>query len=129
MFVENDLVKKLQHIRKATNAEVVLSSTWRIGWYELAAGIRDSHNIDDYRALVEKLLSYGIPIHGHTPILYGHTRGEEITYYLKRAKDVEAFLILDDITVEGYAERQITTNPKTGLTDDQVKAAIFLLNK
>ncbi len=127
MFVEDELVKKLHRIYCETHAKIVLSSSWRMGWYDIEFGKTDTHNAEDYTALAGKLLSFGIPINGYTEMLYDQSRADEITKYLKNAKDVEAFVILDDMRIKGYKEHQIMTDPETGLTENDVKKAIALL--
>ncbi len=128
MFVEDGLVKRLQSIYYATHARIVLSSSWRMGRYDMLAGRTDTHNARDYNALAAKLLSFGIPINGHTAMLPRRSRAAEIAEYLRKSADIEQFVILDDIPVEGYSERQILTDPERGLTDADVKRAIKLLN-
>ncbi len=127
MFVEDELVKKLQNIYYETHANIVLSSSWRMGWYDIKSGKTDTHNAEDYRALTAKLLSFGIPINGHTELLYDQSRAGEITKYLNSQQDVDGFIILDDMLIKGYEDHQIMTDPETGLTDNDVKNAIALL--
>lgn len=71
-----ELIKKLI---KATNAKVVLSSTWRLG-------TKDCGIVED--ELEQEL--YGI-----TPYL-GKIRGEEISLYLKEHPEIKNYVIIDD---------------------------------
>ncbi len=127
MFVEDELVKKLQCIYYETHAKIVLSSSWRMGWYDIKSSKTDTHNAEDYCALAEKLLSFGIPINDHTEFLCDRSRAGEISKYLNSQKDVEGFVILDDMHIKGYEKHQIMTDPETGLTDEDVENAISLL--
>ncbi len=128
MFVEETLIRRLGRICRATGAKVVLSSTWRFGWYDIQADKSDSVNAEDYIALSSSLLALGIPIHGHTPIIYDGSRGDEIRHYLRQSRDIDSYIILDDVTVVGFAEHQIKTSPKTGLTDADAERAIKMLS-
>ncbi len=127
MFVEDELVERLRRIYCRTHARIVLSSSWRMGWYELASGRMDTPNAMDYQALSEKLLSSGIPINGHTEILPDRSRAGEIARYVAREPDVEAFVILDDMAIRGLETHQVRTNPELGLTEDDVEKAIEIL--
>ncbi len=129
MFVEEELVKKLQHIYYETHAKIVLSSSWRMGWYDIASGKTDTHNAADYSALAAKLMSFGIPIDGHTELLYDQSRAGEIRKYLNGEKDVDGFVILDDMRIKGYEEHQVMTDPGSGLADADAERAIRLLKK
>ena len=63
--------------------DIVVSSTWRVWeWYKEAlwnGGLRD-----------------GINIVGRTPVLYKHSRGDEIAQYIKEHPEIEEYIIIDD---------------------------------
>ena len=74
----------LQKLVQETDAEIVLSSSWR--------------RIPSARAnLVKTLEKYGMTIHSDTPYV-GGIRGEDIARWMKRNRDIklEAYVILDD---------------------------------
>lgn len=127
MFVEDNLVKRLQRIVYATDAKIVLSSTWRLGHYLIEYGITGYPDVYDYEELATKLLSFGIAIHGYTPILSDGDRAKEIAQYLGKQRDVESYVILDDIAVAGFEDHQVKTDSKYGLTDENVQKAIRIL--
>ena len=88
VFYEDILDKRaiacLKQIVSATDAMIVLSSSWR--------------KIPKARArLVEQLSEYGLSIHSDTPYT-GKERGDDITAWLNRHKDIdiESYVILDD---------------------------------
>lgn len=88
VFREDILDKRaiacLRRIVKATDATIVLSSTWR--------------KISSARKhLAEQLAEYGLSIHSDTPDT-GKERGDDISAWFARHKDisVESYVILDD---------------------------------
>lgn len=121
-FVENRLVERLKRIVDETGAEVVLSSDWRYDRdYEECNG--------DYLELKSKLAEYGIEFYGFTPVILHEDRGYEIDRYLAEHKEVEKFVILDDrCDMYPHLRRLVRTNWESGLKDEDVEEAIWLLN-
>lgn len=112
-------VGRLDRIVRATNAYIVLSTSWR-GHPELPGW----------------LLSHGCrgTVVGQTPVLPGRPRGDEIAAWLNRkAKQgiaVAAFCILDDGDDMGdLSPWLIQTTQDYGLQDDDVERAITLLTE
>ncbi len=128
-FVEDRLIRRLKRIYYSTHAKIVLSSSWRLGWYDIAANSSETANAEDYSALSFRLMSEGIPIHSHTPILSVNDRAKEIAAYIRETPDIESFIIIDDISVDGFSERQIKTSPRLGLTDADADRAIKMLSE
>ena len=54
-FVNDERIKILKEIIDKTNAKIVLSSTWRSGWWDLEAGKTTTIDAHDFIALRDKL--------------------------------------------------------------------------
>ena len=95
----------LQEFIKTTNAEIILSSTWRLK--------PEAPNIIKRYA--------GIEIKDITPILNG-IRGEEIQKYLDNHKEITNYVILDDDNdmLESQKEHFVKVNNKVGLTIKEI---------
>lgn len=105
----------LKQIIDKTNAKLVLSSSWRIG-------IRPNDTIHT------KLKEFGMSIYDCTPILKGKTRGDEIQAWLDQHQDVERFIILDDdIDMGKLMYRLVHTDTMVGLTEEEVKICLMLM--
>lgn len=121
-FVEDNLIEKLKRIIDKTGVNVVLSSDWRYDRnYEEFNG--------DYLELKNKLAEYGIAFYGFTPEIYHENRGVEVDAYLKKHPEIDKFVILDDrCDLAPHKHRLVRTDPKIGLSDENVEEAIWLLN-
>lgn len=95
----------LQELIKTTNAEVILSSTWRLN--------PESPNIIKRYA--------GIEIKDITPRL-NRIRGEEIQQYLDNHKEITNYVILDDDIdmLESQKDHFVKVNDKVGLTIKEI---------
>lgn len=131
-FVMDEKIQLLKQLIDETNAKVVLSSSWRIGW---ADDKNDENSIDreDYLELVKKLKEFDIELYDHTPIKIPHvkTRGEEIDMWLKEHNDVRSFVILDDMhnsNFKPHAGKLVQTSMEHGLLPKHVKRAKKILN-
>ena len=120
-------VKLLADIVNATDAKIVLSSTWRVAWNQSAelCGV-------DGEYINHCLNKYGLCIMDKTPFrsFFEDRRTEIITWLLRHQTEIESFVILDDIDC-GWKElggRVVITNPYGyGLEERHVKKAIELL--
>jgi len=110
--IEHDKVLLLNEIVKETGADVVITSTWRIG-----------QSIDMLQKTLNDLGFTGIVV-GKTAELW--CRGEEIDDYLYHLSDVR-YIVIDDLWVDGHDFCQIKTNTKHGLTKYHVDLAIMML--
>jgi len=114
-------VKRLNKITKATDAKLVMSTSWRIG------------DLEWWAELVILLHNSGVKgfILGRTPNGRYKNRGNEIRAWLKEHRDenIESFIILDDDGDMGdYMDHLIQTDHQKGLQDEHVKKAIEMLN-
>lgn len=128
-FVVEEKLQLLAELVKATKAKIILSSTWRLGFWDLYEGT-ESFDADLYLALVDALEEFDLTIFDCTgPSLA--TRGEEIDEWLrKREEKPESFIILDDMGPEqfgAYADHLVQTDFRTGLTKEQVELAVQML--
>lgn len=91
--VHESKVKRLAKIVEATNAKVVMSSSWRHGWWKCPY----EEQYEDQRQLTDLLNKYNIEVIDITPTLKSGHRGEEIRRWLNEHDDiVNSFIILDD---------------------------------
>ena len=126
--IDMSRVALLAGIVKATDAKIVLSSTWREDWDK-----KPEFCGYDGEYLNRCLAKYGLSIFDKTPFLsYSDERLVEIVAWLKEhGSEVKNFVILDDINC-GWGElsnRVVVTNPYGyGLEENHVKEAIRLLN-
>ena len=129
-FVEEDRLQLLCEIIEATGAKVVLSSSWRKGYYDYAAGKKTS-DATDYLLLEQKLAECGIEIIGYTPMFDTAYRGSEIAAWIKEHQelDIEAILILDDDKdMKPLSSFLVRTSFFNGLTKKNAARSIEILN-
>lgn len=132
-FVLEEKMRLLAEIVRKTEAKIVLTSTWRQGAADLAAG-RNSFEADLYEALQDALEEHDLQLYGFTK-WDELTRGEQIGAWIrhteKETETVEAFVILDDLEAGQfgqYADCLIQTDLGSGLEKHHVALAIRLLN-
>lgn len=125
-FLMPEKVKLVKKIIDATSAKIVLTTTWRANWRE--TGEQDHRD----GILMNKFFAdEGLKIYSKTPDIHQYKRSDEITLWLDAHKDVSEYVILDDdpyFTVEPNLSHFIRTNPNEGLTEQDVKMAIDMLN-
>ena len=124
--VSNVLIRKLKTIVSETGAGIVLSSDWRL--------VKDDpEHGKDYRYLVRRLrFAGGLRILDHTPDISWKDRGQEIRQYLKQHPNVTEYVILDDLPFRDFLindllSNLVLTDPRKGLTDEDVERAIQIL--
>lgn len=114
------LVKNLKKIVERTGAIIVLSSNWRL-------------YASYYKRIVEVLEKYGMKISGHTENI-NDERPTEIYKWILKNKPLMC-VILDDRNLEreknGHKIKEtfIRTHYSTGLTNEYVQKAAFMLNR
>lgn len=108
----------LNEIVRASGANVVITSTWRI-----------SRTKND----IQQLLSgkgFSGEIIDTTPVLQGETRGTEIRAWLAERKDIEAFVILDDERDMGdLCDWLVQTKTEDGLLASHIPDVLKILHK
>ena len=129
-FVNDNRIKLLKEIIDSTSAKVVLSSTWRIGWFERDYGL-PGRNVEDFTKLEEKLREHGITFISRTPRLASGYRGEEIKTWLDswNGEPVESFIIIDDdADMKPFMNKLVQTSFNKELQPKNVNKAIKMLN-
>lgn len=148
--VHKHKIKLLAKIVKKTNAKIVLSSSWRLGW-ELIEDGKCIPNTDTDKLLCKELSKYGIEIYSRTKCLdttkslgrkYSCWREDEINEWLFRHPQVTNFVVLDDeqTDLQSFVGRELIQTSdseyicgnwkeNTGLKRKHVKQAIKILNK
>ena len=123
-YLEPNCLENLQKLVRATNAKIVVSSSWRM---------HDSAR----KKLIETLKDYDLDkdVIGWTPILgtftVGPSRGHEIWTYMSTLLNwPDNFIILDDdkIYMDDFLPNLVKVNGWVGLTEENVKEAIAKLS-
>lgn len=119
----------VKQIIDATDAKIVLSSTWRQHWD------KDGDKCDEDGAYINRVFAaYGLCIYDKTPYLgISAARREEIGEWLSACgESVERYVIIDDYRFDwaDFQDRLVITNPHfgAGLEKEHVEKAIALLN-
>lgn len=141
-FVDDYKIKLIRHIMTKTDAKVVLSSSWRSGYYGLETGHSNKDEewgIIEYEALVERCGQLGVWFFGCTKWPESSDRGREIKEWIdnqnngdNEAYTVSSFVILDDydMNISAYfPDNFIKTNPAVGLTEQDADKAIAILGE
>ena len=123
--MEDFLIRHLKKIIDATNAKVVLSSSWRWGYWSTG------NDRIDYLELVEKLSNFGIFLADITPAFSSNDREAEILWWLDNKFESGNFIILDDELNYFHllSPYVVKTDRALGLTQKEVTKAINMLNK
>lgn len=118
--ISKGLLKKLRNIVWATDAKIVVSSSWRL--FPVA------------RLKLKRYLKYkGMEAFDWTIDLGDNIpRGDEITYWLEINANlgIESYVILDDMDEAEFEDHMynfVQTDPDKGLTDQDVCNAIEVL--
>lgn len=133
--VDKDKVKRLRRIVDATEALIVLDSTWRLE--EDMFGNHDTHFT---KYLQKKLSQEQLRYVSVTPDLgrMGNLRGKEIKTWMDQNDDIniESWIVIDDeiffdFEDEGIMPHLVLTefdNENGGLQDQHIEKAITMLN-
>lgn len=129
--VEPEKVVLLKQIVDATDAKIVLSSTWRLGYN------KDQKGYHGFRRHLEKRLNeYGLSVYDVTEDISAYKRGAEIRLWLaQHGKEVKRWVVLDDEYFGDFTEHKIkshlvqTDMYADGLTERHVRKAIGILNR
>ena len=118
----------LRYIVDETEAEIVLSSSWRQGWSKSENACSRSGKM-----IYDEFVAAHIDIYDKTPYFgIGADRSKEIKAWLEENPPVESFVILDDIQYGwGDLEDHVVRTRYDigrGLEEKHVKMAISILN-
>lgn len=128
MFIDQEKLLRLKQIVEATQAKIVLSSTWR---YD-----RDDPRYNgDFLELREVFQKVGLEFYSYTPVdAIGIRRGMEIKAWLGMHPEVDQYIILDDELFDFEERGLLPRLIKTafwdgGLTEEHMQEAIKLLQE
>eukprot|EP00435_Cladocopium_sp_Y103_P034838 s2584_g9.t1 len=113
-FFRESCVFALRRLVDSCNAQVVLSSTWR-----LSPELRQ----DAYLQLAER----AVQVVGDTP--RGCSRAAEILAWVEGNCSAQPWLAIDDLPLELPADHVVRTDPFAGLTEADVDEALEKINK
>lgn len=133
-FVMGRKIEMIKHLVEETGARIVLSSSWRKGWYDMQSGRIKTIETELYIALRNELQNYLLEIMDYTPVIANNKRGEEIEQWLREwdGEPIESFVILDDMNgqyLRPHANRLVRTSINEGLQTVHVELAKKILEK
>ena len=118
-FFDPKAVKHLKRIIDATDADIVVESSWKY------LGLDAMKELWEVRNLPGTIIDI-------TPSLLGKNKGVEIASWLsKYAKQDIRYVIIDDeyVILDSQLPHFILTNPYEGITEEQANRAISMLNE
>ena len=118
-FFDPKAVKQLKRIIDATDADIVVESSWKY------LGLDAMKELWKVRNLPGTIIDI-------TPSLLGKNKGVEIASWLsKYAKQDIRYVIIDDeyVILDFQLPHFILTNPYEGITEEQANRAISMLNE
>ena len=117
-FFDPNAVKQLKRIIDATDADIVVESSWKY------LGLDAMKKLWEVRNLPGTIIDI-------TPSLLGKNKGVEIASWLSNyAKQDIRYVIIDDeyVILDSQLPHFILTNPYEGITEEQANRAISILN-
>ena len=118
-FFDPKAVKQLKRIIDATDADIVVESSWKY------LGLDAMKELWEVRNLPGTIIDI-------TPSLLGKNKGVEIASWLsKYAKQDIRYVIIDDeyVILDSQLPHFILTNPYEGITEEQANRAISMLKE
>lgn len=132
--VEQSKIELIKQIVDATGAKIVLSSTWRLGWfYENQPG--HEGDTKEWYYLRDKFAEQGLYFLDYTPLHKNRHRGIEIQQWIDSVSDdwdIDSYVVIDDNMYEireMHKGHMVKTSYADGITPGAVKMAIQILNK
>lgn len=114
--IDPQCVARLNSIIERTEAEVVISSSWRMLFRRATITAR-----------LERAGFKGQVV-GQTPRLPGYNRGKEVASYLAKEPGQISYVILDDVPdLHPLSSRLVLTDEAVGLQDHDVERAVLIL--
>lgn len=132
--VDKNKVKRLAEIVQKTNAILVLTSTWKVGWEKTTNKINKPIASYHVKYLNNHLKKKGnLIITDKTKERNLACRGMGIKAYLVEHPEIINWVVLDDEIFEDFSKYNILPhlikiNPEYGLTKKDADAAITMLN-
>ena len=133
--IDKDKVRRLAAIVSETEADIILTSTWKHGWQPKRKYDKFQFPLAKY--LDDHMQKKGkLKIKDKTPEMFDESkmRGRSIKAYLALHPEYTSWVVLDDMVFSDYSKTGIyphlvITDPQTGLTDDDAAAAIKILKQ
>ncbi len=134
ILIDTGAVELLAEIAKQTGAYIVLHSGWRFWLDENLQAIRKE---SEY--FLGLLKENGLSVYGMTPDLttdeirrtkeFSRVKAQEILLWVAQHENVESWIVLEDLDLcsDEVRSRQVQTNPEFGLTKEDVKVAISIM--
>jgi len=135
-MIDRDSVNTLKNIIDKTGAVIVMSSGWRL-WFDDNMMPKDG----DSQYLYDILCEFDINLFGKTPDFsteeirtkktFSHVKAKEIIAWLSEYEDAYQYVVLDDLNLrnEEINSHLVRTNAQVGITEDDAKRVIDMLNK
>lgn len=132
--IDYSRLDKINEICKKCNANIVVSSSWRIGYRgDITKFCKEFP--EDFRVKANSPVLVGI-LNEFISYLYGMTdskglcRGEEIKRWLDEHDEVENYIILDDDSdmLDEQLLHFVQTDTYEGITDREMKLCVSVLN-
>ena len=119
---EKKCIYRLNHIIRKTDAAIVISSSWRM-----------HRSMNEIIHLFNVEMGIRGTILGSTPVQNIEERGAEISAWMKFFKkkigrDIDRFVIIDDVDPLMFQDHWIETDTCIGLTNKEVEKAVCSLN-
>lgn len=133
-LIDEEKVRLLALLVKRARAKIILHSGWRFWFDSELKPLRT-----EAERLVELFTKEGLSLDGSTPDLtteeirrtkkFSLVKADEILLWLKLHDDVTEWVVLDDLDLQNcqVEKHQVKTNPRIGLTVDDVKLAEKIL--
>lgn len=124
VIIDPSRMALLKQIVDATEAKIVLSTSWREHWSNL------TENCDETGILINKIFKgHDLEIFDKIPKCFSK-REQEIEMWLEEHPDIENYVVLDDMFLhadylKGHCIK--TSNYREGLDKDDVQKAIEIL--
>ena len=114
-------IKKLNKIVDKTGAEIVVSSTWRIG-----------KSVDDLENILNRNGFTGHVIDKTEDLIHERkTRGDEIKKWLDEHLNIDSFVIIDDFNFpkfeKYFSTRFVQTDDRVGLSNQDADKCVDIL--
>ncbi len=126
LIIDPERVKLLKRIVDATDAKIVLSTSWREHWSAVYEECKElGHEINDI------FRKQGLEIYSKTPEISGR-REKKILKWIEDIGIEVNYVVLDDMQLDSIGELNghfvKTSGYKDGLTEGKVAEAIAILN-
>ena len=131
------LDKKLLLIKELvdkTNAKIILSSTWSLGYFDLLKGQNDTKHAIDFLHLNDKFQSIGLEFFSFIAQPPNKPRGENIHDWIidflksHSIKDIKSIVILDDNNqLRPYGYFGVKTSVMVGVIPKQINRCVKVL--